>query len=525
MVQLTEAQAEPARRLSLRRFWVVALTAMAAPLVLLVEAVTGGVHDGPALAILGAALTLVALARVAATGDSQSRSLVYRARTDTMTGLANRAYLMRCLTDGDDPPWAALLLVDLDGFRQFNDAEGPSAGDLVLGTVADRLRHLTAADDVVARFGGDEFAILVANRYRDVGALAAAIVAATSTPLVVGGRPLQVTACVGVAVPDRTTAAEAGEDVDSRAEAEDLLRRAGLALRAAKEAGPGQWNRYDSERHGVLIERIRLRESLHRAVDEEAFHLFYQPIVEIATGRTRGFEALVRWIHPTMGLILPTEFIAVAEETGLIDAIGDLVLRSAVAAALDWPDSSVYVSVNVSPRQLRGPGFAERVDHVLRASGLPPARLMLELTESIVTKGSDHVWVELTALRDLGVRLAIDDFGTGFSSLSYLEQTPIGAIKMDKSFADSLATSDRQQKIVKGIVAMANNLGLRVVAEGIETVAERDILAEFGCPFGQGYLYSPPIPAADVSAWLTTVPDLPPPPTPPTEPPAPPTMD
>ena len=254
---------------------------------------------------------------------------------------------------------------------------------------------------------------------------------------------------------------------------------------------------------------MRLRESLHRAVDEEAFHLSYQPIVALRTGRTMGFEALVRWTHPTMGLVLPSEFITVAEETGLIDAIGDLVLRVAVAEAAGWPDPDVYVSVNVSPRQLRSAGFAERVDQVLRSSGLPAARLMLELTESVVTKGADHVWVELAALRDLGIRLAIDDFGTGFSSLSYLEQTPIGVIKLDKSFVDSLVTSERQQKIVSGIVSMASTIGLQIVAEGIETLAERDLLAQFGCPFGQGYLYAPPLSRAEVLARLADPPELP----------------
>jgi EAL domain-containing protein (putative c-di-GMP-specific phosphodiesterase class I) len=281
-----------------------------------------------------------------------------------------------------------------------------------------------------------------------------------------------------------------------------MLRHAGLALRAAKDAGRAEWCRYDAERDSPLIERVRLRESLHRAVDDGAFFLSYQPIVAITTGRTVGFEALVRWEHPTRGLILPAEFITVAEETGLIDAIGGLVLRSAVVEAAGWPETEVYVSVNVSPRQLRRPGFAEIVEEALLASKLPAHRLMLELTESVVTKGTDHVWAELAALRDMGVRLALDDFGTGFSSLSYLEQTPIGVIKMDKSFVDSLVPSDRQRKVVTGIISMANDIGLEVVAEGIESAAERDLLAELGCPYGQGYLYSRPLTAAEVVTWL-----------------------
>jgi EAL domain-containing protein (putative c-di-GMP-specific phosphodiesterase class I) len=282
-----------------------------------------------------------------------------------------------------------------------------------------------------------------------------------------------------------------------------MVRRAGMALRAAKAAGPGEWCRYDSDRHALLIERLRLREALTRAVDEGAFRLVYQPIVALASSETMGFEALVRWAHPSRGLVGPAEFITVAEETGLIEAIGDLVLRTAVAEAASWPHSDVYISVNVSPRQLHRPGFAERVEEVLAAAGLPADRLMLELTETALTRGSDHVWGELAVLRDRGVRLAIDDFGTGFSSLSYLEQTPIGTIKMDKSFVDSLVLSERQRTVVDGIVSMAHKLGLQVVAEGIETAAERDLLTAMNCPYGQGYLYSAPLTSTEVIGWLT----------------------
>jgi diguanylate cyclase (GGDEF)-like protein len=504
MVGLTESEAEPVGRLSLRRFWVVAMTALVAPIVLLVQAATGTVRDGVVIAVLGAALTLVALARVAATGESQSRSLARRARTDTLTGLADRAQFMRRLTAAGEPPWSAVLLVDLDQFRQLNHDEGPSVGDQVLVTLAGRLRRLVGGDDVVARVGGDEFGILLGSRAQDVTTLVTEVVAATSTPVAIGPRPVAVSACVGVAV---TPEPPPGSDHSAAADlGEEMLRRAGLALGAAKEAGRGEWCRYDAEQDGPMIERTRLRESLHRAVgfepDDGAFFLSYQPIVALATGATVGFEALVRWEHPTRGLILPSEFIAVAEETGLIEAIGGLVLRTAATEAAGWPNTNVYVSVNVSPRQLRRPGFAERVEEALASSGLSAHRLMLELTESVVTKGSDHVWAELALLRELGVRLALDDFGTGFSSLSYLEQTPIGVIKMDKSFVDSLVPSDRQRRVVAGILSMATDIGLQVVAEGIETTAERDLLADLGCPYGQGYLYSRPLTATEVVAWL-----------------------
>jgi diguanylate cyclase (GGDEF)-like protein len=503
MTRLTESETEPARRPSLRRFWVFALPALVVPVILFAQAVAGRVHDGMVLAVLGAALTLVALARVAATGESQSRSLAYRARTDTLTGLANRIHLMECLADTGGPRWSAVVLVDLDEFRQLNDEQGPSVGDEVLATLAGRLRRLGGPEDLVARFGGDEFAILVAAADRDIAALTTEVVAATGAPVLIGRHRLPVSACVGIAVRPESGSSTTGSGPGPAA-GEEMLRRAGLALRAAKAAGPGEWCRYDSDRHGQLIERIRLRESLHRAVDEGSFQLSYQPIVEIATDATVGFEALVRWTHPTRGIIQPSEFISVAEEAGLIEPIGDLVLRTAVTEAAGWSSTAeVYISVNVSPLQLRGPGFADRVEEVLLSSGHPAHRLVLELTESVVTTPAEHVWVELAALRDMGVRLALDDFGTGFSSLSYLEQTPIGVIKMDKSFVDSLVPSDRQRRVVAGILAMAHDIGLEVVAEGVETTAERDLLAELGCRFGQGYLYAPPLSSTEVVRWLT----------------------
>jgi len=516
----------PAQEVSpaLRGFWITTAAALVAPLVMLGQALTDEIRDGVVLAATGAALTLVALARVATAGHSHNRTLVYQSSLDTLTGLASRSHLMGRLAEPGPPPWSAVLLVDIDDFRRVNEDAGPSFGDIVLVTLAERLRRLAGPDDIVARFGGDEFAILVAGP-RDLTALTMEVVAATNEPVPVGDRTVRLSACVGVAVPPDPPPAVESDDGGGDDGGEEMVRRAGMALRAAKEAGPGEWCRYDSDRHALLIERLRLREALVRAIDEGAFRLAYQPIVDLRTGQTVGFEALVRWEHPNRGLVPPAEFITVAEESGLIEAIGGLVLRTAVAEAAAWPRSDVYISVNVSPRQLHRSGFAQRVGEVLAAAGLPPDRLMLELTESALDRGADHAWGELAELRDRGVRLAIDDFGTGFSSLSYLEQTPIGAIKMDKSFVDSLVLSPRQRTVVEGIVSMAHKLGLQVVAEGVESLAARDLLVEMDCPYGQGYLFSTPLTSAEVIGWLShptsTVP-LPPAPPSATAPPAPP---
>ncbi len=490
MARLTQTEPTTPRELTLRRIWVVALTALTAPAILFVEAATGAVRDGLVLALAGSALIALGLARIATTANSQSRSLVFRQRQDTLTGLANRAHLVERLTA---EPWAAVLLIDLDEFRLVNDA-GHSVGDEVLIAVARRLARQLGRNDVVARFDGDEFAILIGSPTRDLASLASDLIEAAARPVAVGDESISVSACIGVAVATAPTTS-----------GQDLLRQAGLAMQAAKAAGRGEWCRYESDRHGVLVERMRLREALNRAVSDRAFRLHYQPIVALDTGATAGFEALVRWEHPTRGLIAPSEFIVLAEETGLIDPIGELVLRTAVADALGW-SANTYVSVNVSARQFRHPGFAERVEHVISASGLPPDLLMLELTETVLTREDDHVWAELATLRDIGVRLAIDDFGTGFSSLSYLEQTPIDVIKIDKSFVDSLVPSDRQRTVVEGIVQMASKLGLEIVAEGIETEAARDLLAEMRCPYGQGYLYAAPLSNVDVIRWLSRPP-------------------
>jgi EAL domain-containing protein (putative c-di-GMP-specific phosphodiesterase class I) len=287
---------------------------------------------------------------------------------------------------------------------------------------------------------------------------------------------------------------------------QDLLRNADLALYAAKGTGKGQWRHYEPWMRGTVMARLELRASLERAIQDDALRIEYQPIVSLADTLPVGFEALLRWEHPTRGRLSPDKFIDVAEESGLIVPIGEWVLGKAISAAESWrgdePVGPPYVAVNVSARQFRTLGFTATVDHLLKQSELRPDRLMLEITESLLLRDDEAVWRDLVYVRDTGVRIAIDDFGTGYSALSYLRHVPLDMIKLDRSFIHSMDRSAKQRELVRGIVGLADVLGLQVVAEGIETEEEREWATQIGCAFGQGYLFSPPLPEAEVRPWL-----------------------
>ncbi len=322
-------------------------------------------------------------------------------------------------------------------------------------------------------------------------------------PFTVNGNQIHASASIGV-----STTADA---VDSS----DLLRQADLALYVAKGEGKGRWRRYQSALHTRIVERLALRAELDRAISDDALALSYQPIISLDGGRTVSFEALVRWHHPTRGLILPNQFIDVAEESGLIVPMGNWVLANALRAAAEWRDMAAngngtwlngdapYVSVNVSARQFRTAGFPDRVHQELAAAGLPTSALMLEITESLFLHDDDQVWSDLAALRGAGIRIAIDDFGTGYSSLSYLRQVPVDVVKVDRSFINAMSSSTQQRALVEGIVRLADTLGLDVIAEGIERAVDRDLLASIGCDFGQGYLFSEPLTEKDAMSGLT----------------------
>jgi diguanylate cyclase (GGDEF)-like protein/PAS domain S-box-containing protein len=481
-------------------------------------------RDGMALQVQGRASDLRADPAVAGlvltlrdvTEQRQlEEQLKYQAFHDALTGLPNRLFLQdrisqQVIAAGLDGAIAGVLFVDLDDFKVVNDTMGHSVGDELLVASALRLFGLIGECDIAARLGGDEFALLITNApdAAAVEAVAGRVVRAFAEPLVLASGAVLTTVTVGVA----TT--EDGTDTD------ELLRHADLALYAAKAAGKRQWRRYQPVLSAGLVRRRELQAALEKAVARSAFTLAYQPIVALTTSELAGFEALVRWPHPQWGMMQPGQFIALAEETGQIVPLGSWVLARATADTARWrrdPDGGPrqgqapddgrvprrpYVSVNVSARQFSAPGFVDGVRRILDSSGLEPGALMLELTESVLLRRNERMVPDLIELKAIGVKLAIDDFGTGYSSLSYLRELPIDVLKMDKSFVDGIAVSEQRRALAEGIVQIARTLQLEVIAEGIESEVQRDLLIAMGCQFGQGYLLARPMAAHQAQAFV-----------------------
>jgi diguanylate cyclase (GGDEF)-like protein/PAS domain S-box-containing protein len=430
------------------------------------------------------------------------QELKHQAFHDALTGLPNRLLFQDRIAQQvasvrRTGRIAGVLFVDLDDFKVVNDTKGHSIGDELLVAAAARLTSVVRYSDSAARFGGDEFAVLISNA-ENTGAVEAAaerVVRAFAQPFALTVGLVTTSATVGIA----TTLD--GTDTD------ELLRHADLALYAAKAAGKRQWRRYQPVLSAGLIRRREIQEALEVAVAKSAFSLVYQPIVALDTGELAGFEALIRWPHPEWGMMQPGQFITLAEETGQIIAIGSWVLGRATADITRWCHGSrpspeggdhpagrdLYVSVNVSARQFADTGFADNVRRVLASSGLKPHSLVLELTETALLHRDARLHSDLAELKAIGVRLAIDDFGTGYSSLSYLRELPIDLVKMDKSFVEGIADSGQRLALAEGIVQIAQTLDLEVVAEGIETEVQRGLLTTMGCHYGQGYLLAKPM--------------------------------
>jgi diguanylate cyclase (GGDEF)-like protein/PAS domain S-box-containing protein len=432
--------------------------------------------------------------------------LRHQALHDPLTNLPNRALFYERLTalfDAADPERRlGLCYLDLDGFKVVNDSLGHDVGDQLLVTVADRLdRCVSGAGHLVARMGGDEFVILIegSTDTDEVVAMADAALAALDAPVQIGGHELSVSASIGIV--ERAVGGSSPADV---------MQAADITLYWAKSDGKGRWALFDSDRNAHEIARYTLAAAMPAALERGEFFVEYQPLVRLSDGVLLGVEALVRWRHPKFGLLSPDRFIGLAEETGLIVPLGRWVLEQACRQARCWqdefPDSPIFVSVNLAVRQSRDPGLVEDVKRILADTGLIPARLQLELTESAIMGTADEALDALRALSGLGIRIAIDDFGTGYSNLSYLRHLPVHVLKIDGSFVEGLRAADSTDpvdgQIVATVVALAHILDLTVTAECVETDLQAERLRGIGCDAGQGWLFARAAAADEIDRML-----------------------
>jgi diguanylate cyclase (GGDEF)-like protein/PAS domain S-box-containing protein len=437
--------------------------------------------------------------------------LLHEAYHDSLTSLANRSLFRDRLDHAlqlasrDHDLSAAVLFLDLDDFKAVNDSLGHDAGDQLLRAIAERLKAETRASDTVARFGGDEFAILLERMSGTGEALAIVnrIKVALRRPLLLNGRLMTMSASVGVAF------AEAGDDVDT------LLRNADVAMYEAKEEGKARHAVFEPAMYAAIVQRLQLESDLRHAIADPrsaGLRLFYQPIVDLESGAVRGMEALLRWQHPTRGPIAPTVFVPVAEQTGTIVPLGLWILEEACRQLVTWRtlwwrerrDLSTLPSmgVNISGRQLAEEDFVERVDAILQRTGAPPDSVTLEITESVIMRRTEESLLTLRALKRLGVQLAIDDFGTGYSSLSYLQKFPVDVLKIDRAFVEGVQHGGSDTALARTIIALGQTLSLRTVAEGVEIESQRRQLRSMGCSLGQGFLFSAAQDPEALTAWM-----------------------
>jgi diguanylate cyclase len=492
------APASTTDRLGRARLGVLTVAIMVAPGMLIAEGLTGQDHVDW-LAIGVAAVVLFALVLLRLSGfvrqvQSQARQLGDLAMRDELTGLANRRRFEEAMRDALAAGNPQVALLDLTDFKNVNDRHGHVVGDQLLAAVARRLAEHLREDDVVARMGGDEFAVLVPDAPPAAArSIMERLGSALRAPFSVGGVDLLVTASIGFA------------DADGTDDPVEMLRRADVAMYAAKD-NPGKARRYTPDLDVIAGEQARLGAELRTALDTGQFRVVYQPIVELPGNEIVAVEALVRWEHPERGLVSPADFIPVAEDNGLIVELGAWILRTACAQQVAWRDelgaaAPRRVSVNVSARQLAEPGFAELVESVLTGTGLPAAMLVAEVTETAVF-GGGRAAQSLRDLDALGVRIALDDFGTGHSSLGLLQTVPVHVLKVDKSFVDNITMAGRHAVIATALIQVSEGLGLAAVAEGVETAEQAAELHRMGYRWAQGYYFGRPVPPADIAEAL-----------------------
>ena len=432
----------------------------------------------------------------------KDEALRYMAYHDMLTGLPNRKSFYMHLEDllqhssrrNSDRAWA-LMFLDLDKFKQVNDTLGHDTGDQLLKGVADRLKRCLRETDHLFRLGGDEFTVILTNLKRDidVARVARKILKTFTRPFRFKTHEIFTSTSIGISV-----------FPNDGWEVEGLVKNADIAMYAAKESGGGEYRFFTEEMNRKALHRMKIENNLRKALDRDELMLYYQPLVN-EDNQIMGTEALLRWRHPELGLIFPTDFVHITEETGLIVRIGQWVLQTACTQTKSWHDlgfSDLFVAVNLSARQLLEPNFEQMVIMTLEQSGLSAKYLKLEVTESSVIQNPEVCIAKMRNLRDKGITFSIDDFGTGYSSLSYLQRFPIDALKIDRSFISDAISSKGDREIIKTIIAMARNLNIEAVAEGVETQEQKDFLASFGCTNMQGFLFAQPVPAEQFRSLL-----------------------
>jgi diguanylate cyclase (GGDEF)-like protein/PAS domain S-box-containing protein len=430
---------------------------------------------------------------------SLEEELKHQAFHDALSGLANRALFRDRLEHAlaratRSKSSLAVLFLDLDDFKLINDSLGHTTGDALLVAVAGRLSESLRSGDTAARFGGDEFAVLLEETSSPEEACQAAerLISALRAPLVIEDHEIQVCVSVGVAL------SQAG-----REDPTELMQAADVAMYAAKAHGKGRYEVYKSDLQVAIVRRLDRIADLQRAIDGREFVVHYQPIVSLGGGNAVGLEALVRWRHPDHGLLLPDEFIALAEETGLVIPLDRWVLKEACVQTREWQfchseARRLWVSVNISARHFQDEGLVEDVSTALRESDLDPQFLVLEITEGVFVQEAESVLERMLELKALGIRFAIDDFGTGYSSLSYLRRFPIDILKLDKSFVDDVAVSSEDGAFAETIVQLGKNLHLQTIAEGIEHAPQLEVLRALGCQLGQGFYFTKGLQASEI---------------------------
>ena len=430
-----------------------------------------------------------------------------QAHYDELTGLPNRFLSLDRLTQLINESrrtgeMAAVLFIDLDDFKKVNDTLGHETGDKLLVEAADRLSASLRSSDTVGRLGGDEFIFLLSGLENGgaAGPISEHLLNRFRSSFIVDGRGLTLTLTIGISIyPD---------DGQSTS---DLLRNADAAMYHTKEQGRNSYYYFTDSMNEGVSRRLAIEEQMHGAIERGEFEVYYQPQIDITTGLAIGSEALLRWRNPALGAVQPTEFISIAEQTGYIAALGNYVLRQALSANSRWRRAvgrDLRTSINLSPRQFRDTELFSTINGLLAEHGVPGSCLEMEITEGMLISGAQAINEALARLNELDVRIAMDDFGTGYSSMSNLRRYPFDALKIDKSFIQDITTDEADRELVSATIVMAHALGLKVVAEGVETASQLDILRRFGCDFAQGYLFARPMPAEELGAYLEAAPSF-----------------